>query len=86
MTLLLIFTFKFFDTEKTIFFHISGLIINLIVQMSPQAISLVFSFGITIIILNKLPKLIHLFNHAIFHVFVLLGSFCHFASIYLYIN
>lgn len=25
------------------------------------------------------------FNHAIFHVFVLLGSFCHFISIYFYI-
>ena len=72
MALLFIFTFKFFDTKKTIFFHISGLIINLIVQMSPQAILLVFSFGITIIILNKLPRLIHLFNHAIFH-FILIS-------------
>ena len=42
MALLFIFTFKFFDTKKTIFFHISGLIINLIVQMSPQAILLLF--------------------------------------------
>lgn len=25
------------------------------------------------------------FNHAIFHLFVLLGSFCHFISIYLYV-
>ncbi len=25
------------------------------------------------------------FNHAIFHVFVLLGSFCHFISIYFYV-
>lgn len=25
------------------------------------------------------------FNHAIFHLFVLLGSFCHFMSIYLYV-
>lgn len=25
------------------------------------------------------------FNHAIFHVFVLLGSFCHFVSVYLYV-
>ena len=25
------------------------------------------------------------FNHAIFHVFVLLGSFCHFVSIYFYV-
>ena len=26
------------------------------------------------------------FNHAIFHLFVLLGSFCHFMSIYLYVR
>jgi len=25
------------------------------------------------------------FNHAIFHVFVLLGSFCHFMAIFLYV-
>jgi hemolysin III len=25
------------------------------------------------------------FNHAIFHVFVLLGSFCHFMSIFFYV-
>jgi len=25
------------------------------------------------------------FNHAIFHVFVLLGSICHFVSVYFYI-
>ena len=25
------------------------------------------------------------FNHAIFHVFVLVGSFCHFYSVYFYV-
>jgi hemolysin III len=25
------------------------------------------------------------FNHAIFHVFVLLGSFCHFVAVYFYV-
>ncbi|MFQ3324450.1 MAG: hemolysin III [Pseudomonadales bacterium] len=25
------------------------------------------------------------FNHAIFHVFVLLGSFCHFMTVYCYV-
>ena len=65
MTLLFISTFKYFETNKVKFFHFSGLIINLIVQMSPQAISLVISFGLTVIILKKLPKFSHLFSHII---------------------
>jgi len=39
-----------------------------------------YTFGA---ILYAIPKI--KFNHAIFHVFVLIGSFCHFISVYFYV-
>ncbi|MGM0932064.1 MAG: PAQR family membrane homeostasis protein TrhA [Bacteroidota bacterium] len=39
-----------------------------------------YTLGAIIFSLNKIK-----FNHAIFHIFVLLGSFCHFISIYFYV-
>ena len=41
---------------------------------------LTYSAGVVFYAWNKLP-----FNHAIWHIFVLGGSVCHFFSIYLYI-
>ncbi len=38
-----------------------------------------YTTGAVIYSIKKIP-----YNHAIFHLFVLLGSFCHFISIYLY--
>lgn len=40
----------------------------------------VYTVGAVIYSIKKIP-----FNHAIFHLFVLLGSFCHFVSIYFYV-
>jgi hemolysin III len=39
-----------------------------------------YSIGALFFILNKVP-----YNHAVFHVFVLLGSLSHFLAIYLYV-
>jgi len=39
-----------------------------------------YTIGAIFFMLNRIP-----FNHAIFHVFVLLGTFAHFVSIYFYI-
>jgi len=39
-----------------------------------------YTLGAVIFLLNKLP-----FNHAIFHVFVLMGSICHFVAVYWYV-
>ena len=39
-----------------------------------------YTIGAIIFGINKLQ-----FNHAIFHVFVLLGSFCHFISVFIYV-
>ena len=41
---------------------------------------LAYTTGAIIYSIKKIP-----FNHAIFHVFVLLGSFCHFVSVYVYV-
>ncbi|AVR45892.1 hemolysin D [Christiangramia fulva] len=38
-----------------------------------------YTLGAIIFLKEKIP-----FNHAIFHIFVLLGTFCHFISIYFY--
>ena len=39
-----------------------------------------YTIGAAFYSINKLS-----FNHAIFHIFVLIGSFCHFISIYFYV-
>ncbi|MCK4922822.1 MAG: hemolysin III family protein [Bacteroidales bacterium] len=39
-----------------------------------------YTVGAVFFSLNKIK-----FNHAIFHMFVLMGSFCHFMSIYIYV-
>lgn len=39
-----------------------------------------YTFGAILYAIKKIP-----FNHAIFHIFVLLGSFCHFVSVYNYV-
>ncbi len=39
-----------------------------------------YTVGAVFFMIDKLK-----FNHAIFHLFVLLGSFCHFISIYMYV-
>jgi hemolysin III len=41
---------------------------------------LAYTTGAIIYSIKKIP-----FNHAIFHMFVLLGSFCHFISVYVYV-
>lgn len=41
---------------------------------------LCYTFGAVLYAIKKIK-----FNHAIFHLFVLAGSFCHFMSIYLYV-
>lgn len=39
-----------------------------------------YTIGAILFLQHKIP-----FNHAIFHIFVLLGTFCHFISIYFYV-
>ncbi len=41
---------------------------------------LAYTVGAILYSIKKIP-----FNHAVFHVFVLIGSFCHFVSVYWYV-
>jgi len=65
-----------------IVFAIKPLLINLpfegIVWLVAGGIA--YTFGAVLYSINKLP-----YNHAIFHIFVLLGSFCHFITVYFYV-
>jgi len=42
---------------------------------------LFYTLGAVLYSIKKIP-----FNHAIFHLFVLLGSSCHFVSVYFYVG
>lgn len=79
-----------FDTISTIIYVLMGWLI--IVAINPLIEGLgnegtlwLFLGGIAYTagaVLYSIPKV--KYNHAIFHVFVLIGSFCHFISIYYY--
>lgn len=77
-----------FDILSTILYLTMGWIIifaykPLMANLDPAGITWLFAGGIAYTIgaviysIHKIP-----FNHAIFHVFVLAGSFCHYISIY----
>lgn len=59
----------------------------LLAELHPEGVRWLFAGGIAYTVgailysIKKIP-----FNHAIFHVFVLIGSFCHFMSVYFYVG
>jgi len=59
----------------------------LLEALHPDGVLWVFAGGISYTVgailysIKRIP-----FNHAIFHVFVLIGSFCHFMSVYFYVG
>lgn len=65
-----------------VIFAIKPLIDNMSVIGIAWLISggLAYTFGAVLYITRKIK-----FNHAIFHVFVLAGSFCHFMAVYFYV-
>lgn len=86
----LFFTGKF-DKLSTIIYVLMGWIVIFFInpltdQLAPEGVQLLFlgggsyTLGAIIYSIRKIK-----FNHAIFHVFVLLGSFLHFLSIYWYV-
>ncbi len=58
----------------------------LINNLSPEGMQwlvaggLAYTFGAIVYVFKKIQ-----FTHAVFHVFILLGSFCHFISVYFYV-
>ncbi|MGA1547435.1 MAG: hypothetical protein ACO389_01995 [bacterium] len=59
--------YGYLKERKVFYFHISGILINLIVQMSPQAAVLVPSFALALLILKKLPNFWNQILHISFH-------------------
>lgn len=80
-----------FNVLSTMMYVVMGWIIifaitPLINSLSPQGLFWLVAGGIaytTGAVLYSIKKI--KFNHAIFHIFVLLGSFCHFISVYFYV-
>lgn len=81
-----------FDILSTILYVAMGWIIvfaykPLMANLDPAGVTWLFAGGIAYTIgavlysIKRIP-----FNHAIFHVFVLAGSFCHYISIYFYVQ
>ena len=80
-----------FDVLSTALYVLMGWIIVLVLgplreNLSDDGFSWLFAGGVaytTGALLYSIKAI--KFNHAIFHLFVLLGSFCHFMSIYFYV-
>ncbi|TVZ51496.1 PAQR family membrane homeostasis protein TrhA [Dokdonia sp. Hel_I_53] len=81
-----------FDILSTILYVAMGWLIlfaysPLIENLHPSGVTWLFAGGISYTIgavlysISKIP-----FNHAIFHVFVLGGTFCHFMAVYFYVG
>lgn len=90
ITLKLFFTGRF-NIVSTLMYIFMGWMIVLFIKPLKLAISeegfnwllaggIAYSVGAVFYLIDKLK-----FNHAIFHVFVLLGSICHFISIYFFV-
>lgn len=90
ITLKLFFTGRF-NLLSTLMYVFMGWIIVFVItplinNLSAEGLFWLFAGGVaytTGAILYSIKKI--KFNHAIFHVFVLLGSFCHFVSVYFYV-
>ncbi len=91
ITLKLFFTGRF-SIASTIMYVLMGWVIifainPLIQNLSSQGLFWLFLGGVAYTlgaVLYSIKKI--KFNHAIFHILVLIGSFCHFVSIYFYVS
>lgn len=80
-----------YNIASTVTYVIMGWIIifaikPLVNNLSPEGLQWLFAGGVFYTVgavLYSIKKI--KFNHAIFHVFVLLGSFCHVVSVYYYV-
>jgi len=86
----LFFTGRYDKISTAVYILMGWLIIiaikPLIANLSPEGLfwlsagGLSYSIGAALYLIKKIP-----YNHAIFHVFVLLGSICHFISVFFYV-
>jgi len=64
MSLFIVSVFKYLnDKTSVIYFHIAGIVINIMVQMMPQSIVLIPSFILILFLFRKLPSLVNQLVH-----------------------
>ena len=80
MVLFYLSLFAYLKEKKVLYFHLAGILINIIVQMSPQAAVLVPSFVLGLLILKKLPNLRNQILHVLIH-FVLVFPWIYYTRI-----
>lgn len=80
-----------FDTLSTLLYVLMGWVMIIAIVPLVRALpvggllwllagGISYTLGAVLFLLNRLP-----FNHAIFHVFVLTGSICHFMAVYFFV-
>jgi hemolysin III len=80
-----------FDKLSTLMYVLMGwqiiFVLNPLIEKFPvQGVQLLFLGGVFYTVGSLLYSLKKIkYNHAIFHVFVLIGSWCHFLSVYLFV-
>ena len=80
-----------FDKLSTLMYVLMGwqiiFVLNPLIEKFPvQCVQLLFLGGVFYTVGSLLYSLKKIkYNHAIFHVFVLIGSWCHFLSVYLFV-
>ena len=78
MSMFIITLFKYLNSNKSIvFFHFSGIILNIMVQMMPQSIVLIPTFILILVIFKKLPSILNQISH-IFFQFILVYPWLHY--------
>ena len=69
MSLFIIILLKYLNDKKSvIYFHIAGIIINIMVQMLPQSIVLIPSYIFILFLFRKLPSLVNQVVHVAIHL------------------
>ncbi|MBT5175630.1 MAG: hypothetical protein HOL93_03655 [Candidatus Marinimicrobia bacterium] len=69
MCMFIIFLSKLLNESKSvIYFHLSGILINIVVQMMPQAIILIPAFIFILFIFKKLPSILHQIIHILIQI------------------
>jgi hypothetical protein len=69
MCMFIIFLSKLLSERKAvIYFHLSGIVLNIIVQMMPQAIILIPAFIFILFIFKKLPSILHQIIHILIQI------------------
>jgi len=78
MSMFVISIFKYFNNKTLVlFFHIAGIILNLMVQMMPQSIVLIPAFVFLLILFKKIPSIFNQLIHVFFQ-FILVYPWIHY--------